>query len=159
MVLDLVARQALLVYQDQALVREDEEVPDQLVGLLDSLAPREHPGKVTLYLGRIYLRRVPHQSVEQSHASSYLVVVEFTRPLAARTGPSSAASRGSPDPRGEHALQRKAQRPHRQPPAGPAGGAGAGGPARPPRRARPAAEGATTEAPATRRPCRRRGRR
>jgi hypothetical protein len=38
-VLDLFARQALLVYQDQALVREDEEVPDQLVGLLDRSPP------------------------------------------------------------------------------------------------------------------------
>src|SRR4028118_2225085 len=118
MVLDLVARQALLVYQDQALVREDEEVPDQLLGLLNSLAPREHPGKVTLYLGRIYLRRVPHQSVEQSHASSYLVVVKFTRSLPARTRPPSAAPRDAPDPRGEHARQREAQPQERQPPGG-----------------------------------------
>jgi hypothetical protein len=44
---------ALPVYQDQPLVREDEEVLEQLVQFLDPLSGDEHPGEVPLYLCQI----------------------------------------------------------------------------------------------------------
>ncbi len=37
------------------VVREDEEVSEQLVSFLDPLVPSKQPGEVSLYLRRLYL--------------------------------------------------------------------------------------------------------
>lgn len=77
MVLDLAAGQPLFVDEDKAFARENEKVPDQLVRLLDALAPREHPREIPLYFRRFYLRRVPHQPIEQPHVPSHPTVLSW----------------------------------------------------------------------------------
>ena len=65
--LGLLASQALFVDQDQTLVREHEEIPKNLEGVLHHLAINQDLPELLLQFLRFYRRRVAEQTVHESH--------------------------------------------------------------------------------------------
>ena len=62
-VLDLVAGEALLVYEQEPLIREDEQIPDKVICLLDLFVRRQDLPKVTLKLVHVDFLCITEQPV------------------------------------------------------------------------------------------------
>src|SRR5690606_36042298 len=72
-IIDLAARKALDIDQDHALVREDDEIADDLEGETDALALDQYAGKPLRELAGIDLAAMAEKTVQKSHFSPPII--------------------------------------------------------------------------------------